>query len=571
MPPVSRSHIKNNIKLLFVIKNTEFDSPKGRIGQPILIKQDIYMDLHTKNAIRYALIVALGGFVFGLDAAIISGTIRYITLEFGLSNLEVGTVVSAPSLGAIIALFFAGKIADAWGRKNTLILIAGLYLLSALGSSLATSYEMLVASRLIGGLAFSSLSLASMYIGEVAPSRLRGKLVSGNQLNIVIGLSAAYFINYYLVINTSESFYLLSPEGIWRTMLGSELIPALVWFGLLFTVPESPRWLILKGRSQEAKMVLGKLYSPKEIIDTVQNINANMVDDKQTPFVDQLKNLVTPKYKTTLIIGIIIAVVQGITGMNAILFYAPTVFEQIGFGGDAAFQQSIYIGLTSVVFTLLAILFIDRFGRRPLLLIGLVTAMLSHVTCWYGFNSATFSINEEKIVTLSENINAKPLEILQGKSFNNDVEFKEALSAVYNVQDLHRYESQIIETAISVNPYIVLFGILGFIAAFHISIGPIMWVLFSEIFPNSVRSAAIPVSAIVTSIASYLIQQFFPWQLANFGAGNTFLMYAVFSAIGLALIAKMLPETKDKSIEEIELLLAPDNLEHHTSSVNVPR
>lgn len=524
---------------------------------------------HTRNAMKYALIVALGGFVFGLDAAIISGTIRYISVEFGLSDLQIGTVVSAPSLGAIIALFVAGKAADAWGRKTTLLVIAGLYVFSAIGSALAPSYEVLVAARFVGGLAFSSLSLASMYIGEVAPSRLRGKLVSANQFNIVIGLSAAYFINYYLVTNTNESIYLLSEAGLWRAMLASELIPAIAWLCLLFTVPESPRWLILKGRPKEAKKVLGLLYSPEEIMETVKNINASMDVDKQPSFSSQFRQLLKSKYRSALIIGVTIAIVQGVTGMNAILFYAPTVFEQVGFSGDVAFKQAIYVGLVSVVFTILAIAFIDKLGRRPLLIIGLSCALLSHLTCWYSFNSASYQLTEQRVEALSESIETQPLAAIVGVEYHSDVEFKTALSSLYSQNELRQYEAQIIQSAISVNPYLVLFGILAFIAAFHISIGPIMWVLFSEIFSNSVRSVAIPLSAIVTSITSYLIQQFFPWQLANLGAANTFLMYALFSGIGLVFIVKLLPETKDKSIEQIEQLLSrekPTNAQLATSN-----
>ncbi|WP_413113611.1 MFS transporter [Thaumasiovibrio sp. DFM-14] len=525
------------------------------------------MDLHTRNATKYALIVAFGGFVFGLDAAIISGTIRYIGIEFGLSNLQIGTVVSAPSLGAIVALFFAGKIADAWGRKKTLILIAVLYVFSALCSALAPNYEFLVAARFVGGLAFSSLSLASMYIGEVAPSRLRGKLVSCNQFNIVIGLSAAYFINYYLVVSATESNFLLSHAGIWRTMLASELIPAFLWLGLLLKVPESPRWLIIKGRQSQAKQVLSNLYSHEEVINTMNNFNMTTKQDNQHTFTIQLKQLLSSKYRTALVIGVTIAVVQGITGMNAILFYAPTVFEQIGFGGNAAFQQAIYIGLTSIIFTIIAILFIDKLGRRPLLLIGLLCAVLSHLTCSYGFNSAQYQINEATIAELSQSINVEPLREIKDQNFESDLAFKDALSVIYSDDEVRQYQSILIEKAIHVNPYLVLFGILGFIAAFHISIGPIMWVLFSEIFPNAIRSAAIPVSAIVTSIASYLIQQFFPWQLAQFGAASTFMMYAIFSGIGLALMAKLLPETKDKSIEEIEFILKSSK-EKQTSLVS---
>ncbi|WP_411994494.1 MFS transporter [Agarivorans sp. DSG3-1] len=511
------------------------------------------MDIKTWNAYKYALIVAIGGFVFGLDAAIISGTVRYIASEFSLSDIQIGTVVGAPSLGAIIALFFAGKAADALGRKKTLIIVAVLYLFSALMSAMATSFMMLTIARFIGGLAFSSLSLASMYIGEIAPAKQRGKLVSANQFNIVIGLLAAYFINYYLVTHVSENSLLFSPSTIWRTMLASELIPALAWVILLFRVPESPRWLSMKGQHDQALAVLNKILPQQRAIEVQAEIQQNLNEHKDTESViQQLKLLFSSPMKTVFAIGFIMAVVQGITGMNAILFYAPTVFEQIGFGLNASFQQAIYIGITSVVFTVLAIFFIDKVGRRPLLILGLVAVVLSHAACWYGFSNATYSVNQQTIDKLEEVIDTTPLTTQIGKQFEDDVSFKEMLASNYDANTLRLNEGHIIEAAISVNPMLILIGILAFIAAFHISIGPIMWVLFSEIFPNSVRSVAIPMFALVTSIASYLIQQFFPWQLATFGAANTFLMYSMFGLIGLVLLWPLLPETKNKTIEEIE-------------------
>ncbi len=513
------------------------------------------MKHQTRNAVMYAFIVALGGFVFGLDAAVVSGTIRYISAEFMLSDLQIGTVVGAPSLGAILALCVAGKVADRFGRKSTIIAIAALYVISAIGSALATSYEMLVAFRFIGGLAFSSLSLASMYIGEIAPNHLRGKLVTANQLNIVIGLSAAYFINFYLVENASETAYLLSNQGIWRTMFGSEVIPALLWLGLVCLIPESPRWLISKGRHDRALIVLSKLHEEADAKQAYESIRLNIINSPQVSFKQQFRLLLSPAYNRALFIGITIAIVQGVTGMNAILFYAPTVFEQVGFGVNAAFQQALYIGLTSFVFTVVAVMFIDRLGRRPLMIIGLSLAVLSHLTCWYGFNSANYRIDTEDITVMSESFDAKPLASIEGITYTSDTEFKAALAMVYDENTLRWNQAEIIEKSISINPVLILTGILGFIAAFHISIGPIMWVLFSEVFPNLVRSAAIPVAAMVTSISSYLIQQFFPWQLANLGAASTFLMYAVFGFIGLIIISAILPETKDKAIEEIEQLL----------------
>ena len=205
---------------------------------------------YQRNAFTFATIVAFGGFVFGLDAALISGTVNYIVAEFGLNDWQLGTAVSAPGLGVLVALPIAGYAANAMGRKNTLIVIAALYLISALGSAFATSYEMLVAARFLGGLAFSSITLAAMYIGEIAPPKWRGKLVSMTQINIVVGLSAAYFINYLIQKWTGSDAAWVTDWGIktntWRWMLGSEILFALLWFLMLFFIPKSPSWLLFK-------------------------------------------------------------------------------------------------------------------------------------------------------------------------------------------------------------------------------------------------------------------------------------------------------------------------------------
>lgn len=515
------------------------------------------MNTQYSKAVTYALIVALGGFVFGLDAAVVSGTVRYISAEFDLTNMQLGVVVSAPSLGAIIALLIAGKLSDKFGRKHTLIGIAGLYLFSAIGSALSTSFEMLTAARFVGGLAFCSLSIASMYIGEISPDKVRGKLVSANQLSIVLGLSSTYFINYFLVSNLSEGSLFFSEANIWRTMFATEIIPALIWFILLFKVPQSPRWLISKDQDAKAKAILVELYQNEEESTAVyRDIRSRIENFSQPKYLHQIHALFSTRMRKMVLIGVTIAIVQGITGMNAILFYAPTVFEQIGFSGNAAFQQATYVGIVSFIFTVFAILFIDKVGRKPLIVLGLTAAVISHTMCWYGFNNASYMVTEKSVQSLSAVMDTAPLEPLINQSFEKDTEFKQALSSVLDTSTLKKDEATIIEASIHINPVLVLIGILAFIAAFHISIGPIMWVLFSEIFPNSVRSAAIPMCALVTSIASYLIQQFFPWQLANMGAANTFLSYAGFSLIGLVVLFFLLPETKNKSIEEIELALS---------------
>ena len=237
------------------------------------------MDAFTRRAFLYAAIVTIGGFVFGLDAAVISGTVRYITIEFGLTDLEVGAVVSAPGFGVLFALVVTGAICESIGRKKTLIMVAALYTLSALLSAIATSYEMLVGARFIGGLAFASLSIASMYIGEIAPSSQRGKLVSMNQIMIVIGLTAAYFSNYFLVEVMADS------PDVWRWMLGMEILPALAWMLLLFLVPQSPRWLLCKGQKEAAKAQLLKLVGPERIEQEFNELVRSKMGEKGSPSV----------------------------------------------------------------------------------------------------------------------------------------------------------------------------------------------------------------------------------------------------------------------------------------------
>ncbi|MEM7654853.1 MAG: sugar porter family MFS transporter [Bacteroidota bacterium] len=512
------------------------------------------------TAFQYAFIVSLGGFIFGLDAAIISGTVRFITTEFHLSDLRVGAVVSAPGFGVLFALLGAGYLSDTYGRKRTLQLIAGLYLVSAVLSALAPSFLALVGARFIGGLAFTSLSLASMYIGEIAPSDMRGKLVSMNQINIVIGLSAAYFINYLILQASGSGAEWVSTLGIdqhtWRWMLGTEIIPAAVWLGLLFTIPESPRWLVFRGRQEEAMVTLQKIQPEADLEVLIEEIEDSAQGSESTDSTfEQVKRLFSPNMRTAFIIGLVVALVQPITGINAIMFYAPTVFEQVGIGTDAAFMQAVYVGLTSMVFTVLALLLIDKIGRRPLTLWGLVWAVGSLAICSIGFGMAEYRLTPEAMSGLEEVLDISRLESITGVTFENDVAFKDGLKMALGEADAKAHESALIQAGGHLNSTLILLGILSFICAFHFSIGPIMWVLFSEIFPIKVRGVAIPFFALITSFISYLVQQFFPWQLSVMGASEIFLFYATLTALGLIVLFKYLPETKNKSIEEIEMAL----------------
>ena len=520
----------------------------------------VTMDRLHVSAFRFAAIVAFGGFIFGLDAALISGTVRFITAEFGLSDLEVGAVVSAPGFGVIFALLATGYFCDRLGRKKTLLIIAALYLVSAVCSVLAPDFTSLVAARFLGGLAFTSLSVASMYIGEIAPDDMRGKLVSMNQLTIVFGLSTAYFANYLILLLSSQSGELIQALGIaehtWRWMLGVEIVPAIAWLGLLFTVPESPRWLVLKEREADARAVLARIIPPGRIDASIRDIRSSI---EQAPitgsFVSQVAELFDNRLRSAVLIGLTVAVVQPITGINAIMFYAPTVFEQVGIGTDASFFQAVVVGLVSILFTSLSLTLIDRLGRRPLICFGLGWAAASLFLCVWCFSDASYTLSPSVLSELGGEVEAGSLQALMGVRFESDVAFKAALTEALGPAMARSQEAALIQYAIEINTGLVLLGIMGFIAAFQFSIGPIMWVLFSEIFPIHVRGIAIPFFALVTSVVNYFVQQFFPWQLNNMGAAEIFLFYAVCICVGLGVLFRILPETKNRSIEDIEASL----------------
>lgn len=520
------------------------------------------MAISQRRAIISAVIVALGGFIFGLDAALISGGIRSFSTEFGLTDLQVGSVVAAPGFGVLFALLISGPLCDRLGRKNTLIIIASLYLVSAIASVLAQNYISLYWARFLGGMAFTSLSVASMYIGEISPPRLRGKLVSILQLTIVIGLSMAFFISFGInAWSQSGADWVMNigmDKSIWRWMLGAEILPALLWLMLLFYVPKSPRWLMARGETEKAWESLGKLTGQnwKTEHDVPADIKAdygmNSLQDTELGLVASLKELFGTPLRKALLVGLIVAVTQPITGMNAITFYAPIVFEQLGGGTNTALGQTIIVGLISVVATVISLFFIDRIGRRPMFLGGLVIAALFLFLSWYGFSQATYQMTAKQVASLAGTVNTSALQPMVGIVFDNDVAFKAELVKNLGFDAARANEAAILKQAVSLNGTLIFISILGFIAAYQGTIGPILWVLFSEIFPTRVRGVAIIMCAFVVSFLSWLVQKFFSWQLAEWGAGNVFLFYGVCVTVCLILNYFLLPETKNKTIEEIE-------------------
>jgi sugar porter (SP) family MFS transporter len=517
------------------------------------------MPRHTRNALLYSMIIALGGFVFGFDASVISGVVVYVTRKFSLDPIQQGLVVSAPTLAAIFASLTVGPLADFVGRKRVLQFLALLYTVSAVFSALADSFRDLVIARAIGGYAFGSLVLAPIYIAELSPARLRGRFVAINQFTIVVGLSTAYFVNYYIQSVAASGAAWVSALSIdkntWNWMLGVETVPAFLWLVLLTFVPRSPRWLGANGHWDEAEKVLAKIVDPNTINAAVEEIRS-AVGGVKTTLADRLSELFSRKMVFILTIGIIVAIVQQITGINIVFFYATTIFEQSGVGTNAAFAQAVSVGVVNVIFTIIAMATIDSLGRKPLLIIGLVGVAVSMAVVSWGFHQARYEIDSEAIAQLEAAVDREQLSAIEGIEYKNDVAFKKAVRGAIGETALRDNEAAILKAAMSADSRLILLGILGFVASFAISLGPVMWVLLSEIFPVKIRGVAISLVTIFNSGASWLVQFLFPWEVATFGAAGVFLSFSLFAVIGLVLIAWLLPETKGLSLEQLERKLA---------------
>lgn len=492
----------------------------------------------------------------GFDASVISGVIKFIEPEFSLTKLQIGWAVSSLTLTSTLAMLTAGPISDWIGRKTVLRWAGFLYAISAILSAVAPTFDVLVIARMIGGLGVgASLIIAPMYIAEISPAALRGRMVSFNQLNIVIGISVAFFTNYLILqlakSDASWAQWLQFEAYNWRWMLGIEALPAIIYFLALFLVPRSPRWLAMKGQYDAALAVMQ--HTVGEQAREQLNAVKESLEAKDSKRIDYLALIW--RMRLVLIIGIVIAAVQQLTGINAVFFYAPTIFEQTGIGTDAAFVQAIFVGLTNLFFTIVAIVLIDKLGRKFLLASGLAGIVLAMGVLAYGFNSASYHLSADAADKLPEGITMETLAPMVGKTYDSDLAFKAALAETLGDADAVQHESALTTLSITINANLVLFGIIFFVASFAVSIGPVMWVLFSELFPNSVRGIAISFVGAINSACSFIVQLVFPWELANFGNSTTFLIFGVAAAVGLVFTLLVIPETKGKSLEELEAKL----------------
>jgi MFS family permease len=302
--------------------------------------------------------------------------------------------------------------------------------------------------------------------------------------------------------------------------------------------------------------ILSRVSDPtqarREIDEITASLDAGRIDETTQL---RLAALFGKPMRLVLAIGLTVAVLQQITGINSVFFYAPMIFEQSGIGTNAAFMQAVMVGVTNLMFTLIALMLIDRVGRKPLLVFGVAGIAFCMMLLSWGFSSATYSLSPDTIASLPDTIDRLQLERLQGTSYMSDVSFRSAAIESLGGDTFQAFESQLVSAAININAALILGGILGFVACFAISIGPVMWVLFSELFPNRIRGIAISFVGLVNSGVSFLVQLLFPWQLANIGNAATFFIYGAFALLGLVLILKLLPETRRKSLEELEEML----------------
>lgn len=514
-----------------------------------------------------SLIVALGGFLLGFDSAVISGAIPFYRSTFGLDSGSwlLGFSVSSIILGAIVGNLMAGKLADRFGRKRVLIFTAALFTISAIITAMAMNIETFIIARIIGGIGVGmAILVAPMYIAEIAPRNLRGTLVTFNQLNIVLGISVAYFSNYYI------QQVILESDLKWRVMLGVEAVPALLYFFLLLLVPFSPRWLAQKGRKEEARTVLDRVHGATQAEVEIEEIEQSIARDQNKEHA-RWREVFTKKMRVVLIIGFGLGFFQQITGINAIFYYAPMIFEMTGGGTDTSFIQAAILGVTNVVMTVVAIFLIDRLGRKPLLYIGAAGIAISLSIVGFSFQNARYNLSPENFVELKQEVqmtldgeehlqHIANLSAIEGKEFTKEVDFFREVKSSVGQKTYNVFKEVILKHSITINPVFVLLGLILFVASFAISFGPVMWALFSEIFPNRLRALAISIVGFWNSVVSFSVTTVFPAQLEFLGSGTTYFTYAFFGLLAFFFVHYYVPETKGKSLEELQKQLVSDRI-----------
>lgn len=446
-----------------------------------------------------SIVAALGGFLFGYDTAVISGTISKVASQFGLDSLQSGWYVGSALVGSIMGVMGAGAMSDKFGRKKTMLISATFFTISAIGCALSANWDQLVIFRIIGGIGIGIVSIVCpLYISEVSVASHRGRMVSLYQLAITIGFLGAYLMNYYL-LNVSMTFSSSSPLLMqilgteeWRGMLGAEAIPAAVFFIIIFLIPESPRWLITKGKETSARKTFSLIYRDSAAVDFQINETKQMLQSKEKA---NWKLLFKPGTFRIVLIGAAIAMLGQFMGVNAVLYYGPTIFESSGLSsGDSLFYQSL-IGMVNMGTTILALLIIDKVGRKKLVYFGVSGMIVSLIAIGTYF--------------------------LKGEAWGIS------------------------------NTFLLIF-FLAYMFFTAGSISAVIFVFLSEMYPTKIRGLAMSVAGLSLWVGTYLIGQLTPWMLENLTSAGTFYLFAFMCIPYMLIVWKLMPETAGKSLEDIE-------------------
>lgn len=440
---------------------------------------------HRKGyVVLISLVAAIGGFLFGYDTAVVSGAIGFLKIHFNLSAELTGWAASSMLVGCMCGAMLSGPLGDRLGRKWSLSFCGFLFATSSLASALPNTLSQFAWARFAGGIAIGAASILSpIYIAEISPGKVRGRLVALYQLAIVIGILIVFFVNYK--IQQAGDLQWNVTTG-WRWMFASLVAPSLLFFILMMFMPESPRWLMKSGREEEARAILTKVGGAENASKQIEQIREALMEEE-----GKWSELLSGGYFRALVIGSMLAIFSQLSGINAIMYYGPEVFKAAGVAQNNAFMQTVIVGAINLLFTFVAIGFVDNSGRKPLLLIGTAAQTIAHLLIGYFF---------------MKSMGGMPL----------------------------------------------LIAVLSFVAAFAMAMGPVSWIVNSEIFPTKLRGRAMAVSIFLLWFADWVVTQTFPMLRESIGAAKTFWVYGFCSLLSFVFVLLYVPETKGKTLEEIE-------------------
>lgn len=451
-----------------------------------------------------SIVATIGGFLFGYDSGVINGTVDGLQQAFNSQSVGTGFNVASMLLGCAAGALIAGRMADIFGRRALLLVSAVFFIISAWGSGIANGSAEFVAYRILGGLAVGAASvMAPAYISEIAPAHLRGRLTTIQQVAIIAGLFCSFLSNYSLAGAagaSTEAFWL--GFQAWRWMFWVELIPAILFLGCLFFIPESPRFLVLKGKNKQALAVLSRLFGAETAQAKASEIQKSLADDHQ-PRLTDLVDPVAKRVRPIVWVGIGLATFQQLVGINVIFYYGAVLWQAAGFTESDALLTNVLSGGLSIGAVVIALVLIDRIGRKPLLVIGSVGMTITLALAAYAFSSG--QLVEDGTLNLSDNMGLLAL--------------------------------------VSANVYVMFF---------NFSWGPVMWVMLGEMFPNQIRGSGLAVSGLFQWTSNFAITMTFPIMLASIGLAGAYGFYAVFAAISIAFVLFMVRETRGRELEEME-------------------